>query len=448
MAYTYEPPNGFPMWEDVGNDPSIILSASLTSASNLGGGVIAGAGAGSVTYNDNGILLNATTGLNYAAHASLTAAVKAKLTLGFTMTIWIESGFMEKSYVPGGSGEYPLCVGGTTWALWKQSGGSGGMRIRMGASQSTDGSYTTSVGKGTHTRLDFCYSGGSLTKIYVDYLPLISYSNTIPASPFATFVGVGSTTNQNSPVAHRLKNFMLSTRPIKTCVAQKFSHIAMFGHSFAYYADYPTSAAYAVSGDANAGDGSGAATGVTPLEGGCAPTIHRALTSRGIDLAEGKIRNYGVAGSPVTNIGTQITTATANGKKLKVALIQSGINEVTSSANSFATDYPTWQATWQTQIDALVAAGCTHILIGNVTSPLNDGVHTAAIYQTRTNDANTIIDALIAANPTTCYKVDLFNTLGGHSFSTTDFGSASLHPSAYGHNKMGLAFGSKLISLL
>lgn len=449
MAYTYQPPNGFPMWEDVGNDPSIVLSAALTSSSNLGGGTIAGSGSGSVTYTDNGILLGTTAAINWANHASMTAAMKTKLLGGFTLTCWIESGFLPKAYTGGGSGEHVLCCnGGTIWALWKGSAANY-IAGRQGASTSANGTFISAAGKGTHTRLDMSYSGDGYTTYYVDYMPVITWQKTAPSTPFANHVGIGRDATSFAPISHRVKNFMLTSRPITMAVNPTFGHIAMFGHSFAYYGDYPTNAAYyTVSGDANSGDGSGNDTGTTAMEGGCSPTIHRMLTSRGIAIPEGKIRNYAVAGTTVSQIETQITTATANGKNLKIALIQSGINEVTNSANSFAADYPTWTTTWQTQIDALVAAGCTHILIGNVTSPLNDGVHTANIYRTRTEDANTLIDTVISSNSSTCYKVDLFNTLGGHSYNPNDLGASSLHPSAYGHNKIGRAFANKLLELL
>jgi len=440
MSYTYAPANGFPQWEDCGNDPSIIAYASCTSASNLGGATLAGAGAGSVTYSDNGIQLSATASLNFVN--ALTAAQKAALVKGFTLTCWVESAWIADSYTGTAAGEHLMGMSGAASYFTGLKGNGGAyLQGRSGANLSNTGTQITQVkniGKGSHTRVDMVYYGGGKTKFYEDYLPATELSFGPPdTSPAANFIGLGGSTVGVAPVAHRIKNFMICNRPVTLAVFPKFSHLAMLGHSFA------DRGGYLASGNLIVGD---TAQGVG--EAGSLSAIHRALHQHGIDIPVGKIRNYGTSGSVVSGLATQITSATANGQRLKVAFIQSGTNEVISSTNSFATDYATWTTTWQTQIDSFVTNGGDIILIGNVVSPINDPVYSATIYQTRCNDANALIDTVIAANPTTCYKVDLFNLFNGHNISSADFLTTNLHPSQQGHNKIGIAFANKLLSLL
>jgi len=440
MTYAFAPPNGFPQWEDCGNDPSIIAYAACTSVNNLGGAALSGAGAGSVTYSDNGIQLSATASLNFVN--VLTAAQKAALVKGFTLTCWVESAWIADSYAGTSSGEHLMGMQGAG-SYFTGVKGSGGYYLqgRSGSNISNTSTQITQVkniGKGTHTRIDMVYYGGGKTRFYVDHLPATELSFGPPdTAPAANFIGLGGSTAGVAPINHRIKNFMICNRPVTLAVSQKFSHIAIFGHSFV------DRGGYLASGDLIVGD---TAQGVG--EPGCLATIHRKLVQKGLEIPVGKIRSYGVSGSVVSGIATQITSATANGQRLKVALVESGANEVTASVNSFATDYPTWVATWQTQINSLVAAGADYILIGNVVSTVNASAFSAAAYQTRCNDANALIDSVIAANPTTCHKVDLFNLFGGHSVNSSDFLTDNIHPSQQGHNKIGKAFADKLISLL
>lgn len=439
MSYTYPKPSGFLEWGE--NDGSVIASAACTSANDLGGASLSGAGAGSVNYNENGIQLSATASLNFVN--VLTAAQKAALYKGFTLTCWVETGWIIDSYTGGASGEHLMGMNGAAsyFTCVKGSGGAY-MLGRSGGNLSNTGTQITqlkSTGKGTHSRVDMVYFGGGKTVYYVDGIPATELSFGPPdTSPASTFIGLGGSTTGVAPISYRIKNFMIRNRPSFPVVFPQFRHIAMFGHSFADRGGYLSSGDLII-GDTAQGLGDGA----------CLSTIHRALVQRGIAIPEGKIRNYGVSGSVVSGLSTQITSAIANGKRLKVAMIQSGTNEVTSSTNSFAADYPTWTTTWQTQIDSLVAAGADIILVGNVITPnVPGGGFEAAIYQTRCNDANTLIDAVLAANPTTCHKVELFNLFGGHTVDTNDFLASNVHPSRQGHNKIGTAFVNKLLTRL
>lgn len=445
MAFTYPKPSGFPLWEERGNDPSIILSAALTSSSTLGGGVPTGAGAGSITYNQNGVLLSATASINFVS--LLSAAQLTSLLSGFTMTCWIESGWIDSGYVGTVAGEHLMGANGGGSNYWTAVKGNGGtvMQGRSGGTLSnnaTDTTVTSATNKASSVRVDMVYYGGGNTLYYIDFLPSTILNKGPPTTtPFASFLGVGGSTTGVAPVAHRIMNFMLRSIPSVPAIFQKVSHIAMFGHSFAARGDYGASGSAYIVGDV-------VGTGAT--EDRCLGTIHRQLVSHGIQIPTGKIRNYGVSGTTVSQLSTQITSAIASGQNLKVALIQSGVNEVTSSTNSFATDYPTWTTTWQTQINSLIAAGANLILIGNVVSPVNDVVDgfNVTIYKTRTNDANALIDTVIASNPTTCVKVDLFNTFGGHNINSADFLSNNIHPSDQGHYKIGLAFANALLAHL
>lgn len=440
MAYSFQPANGFPQWEDAGNDPSIIAYAACTSASSLGGASLSGAGAGSVTYSDAGILLSATASLNFVN--VLSAAQKAALIKGFTLTCWVESGWIVDTYSGTAAGEHLMGMNGAA-SYFTGLKGNGGttLRGRSGANLSSTATQVTlvkNVNRGAHTRIDMVYYGGGKTRFYVDYLPATELSFGPPdTSPASTFIGLGGSTAGVAPIAHRIKNFMICSRPAVAAINPKFSHLAMFGHSFA------DRGGYAASGDLLVGD---TAQGVG--EPGSLATIHRTMIQHGIEIPVGKIRNYGVSGSVVSGIAAQVTSARANGQALKVALIQSGANEVINSTNSFATDYPTWTTTWQTQIDALVAGGVDLILIGNIISVSNASAYSAEIYKTRCDDANNLIDSVVSTNSSTCVKVNLFNAFGEHNINTSDFLSNNIHPSTQGYNKIGRVFADVLLANL
>jgi len=77
------------------DDDSIILEEPLTS--DAGVFTANGAGAGSIDYNSNGVLLNATAGLSYA----LSTEQKNALALGGTVSCEVERDFITTSYTGG-----------------------------------------------------------------------------------------------------------------------------------------------------------------------------------------------------------------------------------------------------------------------------------------------------------------------------------------------------------
>lgn len=438
------------------SDSTIILSTPLTSAASLPSGSVVTDTNSRITYTDAGVMM--TTVANLAADitsgggagpyskinfsGALTDAQRARMQGGFTATCWVEKGWFSESVAANGTeSEYLLAAPG--WGLLKAAGGYN-HKILMG---STSGAFnSTIIGKSDYVRVDFSYTGGNETIVYLDYLPFAKLEGTKQASTiFDTFFGLGYNTASGCPVpGYRIKNFMVRDTPVVLDVRNKFSSIYMMGHSWGVGSDH-ANAASAITGD----------KGGAYLDGRASPKICRILGEHGVGIPEGKIRNTSVSSVKVagTNgLSAQVTTATTSGKKLKVALLQFGTNEVISGTGTLASEYATLQTDYQTGITALIAAGADVILCGNTVSTALSSLYGTGsanwlAYKQRCEDMNTIHAAIVAAN-SKCSLVDLFTAFGGHNLSTTYITSGDYHPTVLGYQLVGTTFANELIRRL
>jgi lysophospholipase L1-like esterase len=434
MSYTYPKPAGFLEWGE--DDGSILVSAALTSASAIGGATVTG----TATFNANGVLCGSAGAISW--HSALTAAQRTKMQAGFTITCWVEKGYFSNTFIPAAE-EWAIGLLGNSWNSWgayKQTGAA-----RLGVVGLGDGHLvrTDSIDKDDYVRLDMSFNGGGQTIFYVDKFPVGILNAGLPDTSIAyQHIGIGINDSNSGPQTFRIKNFMIRSRPVILPVAEKFRSVYAFGHSFFYLGDYAVDGD--IPGDVNL---------TAPDDNYACAQIHRTLHSHGIGLPETKVRNTAIGGTFVSDFAAQITTAKTGNKKLKVALVQFGTNEVINITDpSLIVDYPNLSTDYQAAITSLVAAGCDLIFLGNTISTANDTTWgTASVnwtaYQQRTADMNAIHAAMVAAN-SQCRLVDLFTLFGGDHVDPNDFGLGGLHPSALGHTKIGRAFGKAMIAEL
>lgn len=433
---------GYPEWGDT-TDTSIVLQNTLESQSVIQAAGMVIDDPSNISYNSNGMLLADTAGVNF--YPALTAAQKTALQHNFTITVWIESGILD-TLAPAlqyliaaydGSSYFALAQDINTARFTFRTASGGNNSFTPSASRAVSGSG----GKGPFVRVDWEKRGSDLI-LHFDKFPVMRWAN---GGVFANYAGitefslgaiVSGTGSQNR---YRYKNLMVSTRPIMLPVRESSRHMLMMGHSFAENGDY---------GSVNqSGTGRDKASGNYDLR--TLPTIHRLMRKAGRAVPAPYIRNVAVGGTYVAtganNMANQITAAAAMSSVFDIVFVQFGLNECTSSGTeSFATTYPTWQADFQTQIDALKARGARKILIANVTSPAVDATYGTsspnwATYRQRVDDANVIIAALVAANPE-CRLVDLFTASGGHNPDPALFNGSDRHRSNLGYRLDGELF--------
>ena len=432
------------MFPEIGSTASdVLISAKLTSANDLDGGVFIGAT--DKTYTKNGVLLqDASDGINW--EASVTAAQKAELVKAGTMTLEVESALVTDGYT--GVGEGILGGYGTSFFYIEMSNADNKPRVRVNSSFSTK-SRLKNIGKGSHIRIDMTWIGNKVT-VYFDYLPLIQFSAALASDQFDNFLGVGTSHVGKAPLNHRVRNFQLSTKPIILPTKYGLENICMFGHSYADNGDYSSGSFTDLNGDKGNGDTGDALT---------LPEIHRLLGERNLGVGNGQIRNYGVGGEKVVggagDLGAQIASAIAVEGLIKVAMLQFGTNEVIQSANDWETDYGAsggeydFETDYQTEITSLINNGAEIILLANVVSVVNDSTYNSQTYKDRVDACNVMIDSLVAAN-SQVYLVDLFSEFGGHDITSSDFVSDDYHPisTGTGYKRIGERFFDRLMDVL
>ncbi len=416
----------FPEYGDT--DSSIILSDTLTSSSNIGGGVMFGSG---YDFNSDGVLLGASGSINISSVVS--AADKAKLVKGGCFTVWVDKGYAD--YVA--SGQYE-----SLFFCWNGANNAHLNTIKLNGDSKTGVRFGTNAnpaqkarmyqtGKDDLVRFDLSWTNTEGI-LFIDNYPVAQGAVAPLTLDVFDNIHIGGQ-NGKGPQTARMKNFMLSTKPILMPKGPKT--VVMLGHSFAANGDYPEGANSYIQGDTVQTDSSGEART-------CA-RIHRDLHSYGIGFKYGKIRNYGVGGAAVTGLASQITSAISAVTTIDIAIIQIGLNEVTAGTGDFNTDYPTWQADIQAEIDTILANGADQVYLCNVTSPVHDSTYGGQAYLDRVDAANLVIDAVAAAN-TEVIKVDLFNLLNGHNALAADFATNDRHPSDQGYNKIGTLLSSRV----
>lgn len=447
------PKYGFP--EFGSGEPEILIQTKLTSAALMtaSGGVAYGAGAGSIDYNETGVLLNATAGLKWTG---LSAAQKAQLATGGTLTCWIESGYIDYTRVPA---THEYCIGMHNSVLNCVSRYQGQnylipfMNNTIPVAQQTP--WLTTAGKGQHTRIDLSGIGND-ARLYVDHL-LSSETQPWPklSADFNNITLGGSSSAPSGPVSHHILAMMVSTKPIVLPVQEKTRHIAWFGHSYVQQADYAPSHFYviqeALGGGAHQGDSQGV------------PAMQRELAKRGIGVGRGRIRNYGYGGKVLYDatggLAWQLAAAKLHNGTFGTLVMMWGANEISNAGNNtWASQYgpggaiqADWRQVYLTQIDAAIALGASRILIFNTVSTKNNPALNSAQNLANVDACNVDIDWVISQRPTVCKKIDAFANFGGHSTPASYWGGTTgvdaAHPSLTMNGNMGIWAANALLAM-
>ncbi len=481
---------GFIDWDS--GHSSIIMSASLADASNLGGMSIVGTDAGTEVYEQGGIKISSSLGLNFTP----TTAQKAQLVNGGHMSLHVEKKWLLDNWVASSGQESLMGIRSAIGLYIGIHKGNLGSLIRM---RDTKAALFSPVNARIRdaTKDDFVLVTfdwyGTTVLVRVDKLPVIKIEGAIIEDlSFATmfFGGINGTGALNNVV---IKNVHISTLPIRLHVPYGMFHIAIAGHSYSEGMDYSEDATKTlIVGERTNGD-SGDDRGLSNL--------HREFAKHGWDIPQGRIRNVGVGGtllntvltgSANSNVVNQLVDTSTNLEQLgaQVGMICNnvtagtsavvtgvGTNNVTfdtdlfplgTEAYSFTTGYEgqldvletysskldilimqmgtneaaspipaTWQADYQVHIDRATALGARIIILINANTRNTNPDFAGDTYEARIDELNVIHKAIADAN-SNVYLVDAFTLFGGHNnWIDADVNQSSpTHPSDRGYAKI------------
>ena len=451
----------FPEWGS--SDPDIVLSCDCKSLASVTAATGAEVGAGSHTYDSGGVLLSATSGIKFTG---LTTAQKTALTKGGTLTCWVEKGFIDGTRLPT-SNEYLIGYINSTnyYSVLRQSGQYYLVPFLSNTVPSSGQQALANVtGKDDYVRIDLTSHGptGKPT-IYVDYFPF-TYHTTKPwsttSSDFTNIMLGGKPTSPTGPVSYRIKNVMVSTRPIWEPTSYSLGNIVVGGMSYMAQGDYPSTAYGCFVSEANGALYLG-------YDSVMIPTLHRELHKRGIGISGGRIRNHSYGGTVVRSatggMAWQINTYKAHTTQFDTAILMWGANEIVESANTWASDFgpsgsiEDWETNFKALIDTMIAARCKRFLLIN--QPYLSENHPTAsgqAYRDRVDGLNVMIQSVVDYINTTAasgYLVDLWTAMGGVNSSNHTLwggiaGTDQAHPTISTQNMIGKLVANKLISVL
>lgn len=453
MSLRVAPSFGFPQRDD----PETVLFCdckSLAAVTAAGG---AQQGAGAFNYNDSGVLLSATSGI---AFSGLTTAQKAALANGGTLTCWVESGWIDRGRIPA-SHEYLIGAnaGGATYYSVARPLGQPFLSCFLN-NTTPAGAYRIEERtdtRGDYVRIDFTSNGPTgLPTVFVDYVPVTAHSTQKwPVDPavFANIVLGGRTGTPTGPVGFRVKDVMVSTKPIVIPAHYALRRVCVFGHSYMSLGDYSIAGLFL---------GTSVSTSIVSGSAALTPALHGKLFENNIGLGFNRIHNHAYGGQQLNSahgFADQMATARATYGAIGTAIVMFGANEAGSTANPWISEYGPggtsydWQAAFQTHITNLISYGADKILLLN--QPYFSSSHatySALLYRDRVDGLNTMIANLVAANPT-CHLVDVWGLFGGAaSYAPSNWGgfdgTDQSHPSLAMSRLIGRLCGQKLYTLL
>lgn len=458
------PSTAFPEW-GASDDPSIILTCDLTSLSAVtaaGGSEI---GAGSKTYSENGVLLSTTSGLKFTG---LTTAQKTALTRGGTLTCWVEKGYIDGLRLTT-SHEYLLGMYGVTPNKYNSvdrysASYASELFLNSLLGSTGDRALASIIGKNDYVRVDFSRGPKGRPTLYLDNFPHTQHStgkwpDTI--DDYENIIIGGKVSTPTCTGLHKIKNMMVSTRPIHVPMHYSLSSIFISGHSYAAQGDYMTNFGVhrALSGSGSRDDG---------CDASMTPTLHRELYKRGLGMGGDRIWNYSYGGASVRSatggLAYQIAAYKAAHSRFSKVFLFWGANEIVASANSWLSDFgpsgsiEDWETNFKTQVDVMIAAGAdTFYLLNQPYLSTNHPSATGQIYRDRVDGLNTMLQSVVNyindSTTATGYVVDVWTALGGISSSSTSnwggfSGTDQAHPNLATSNIFGQLAANKLIGTI
>ena len=304
---------------------------------------------------------------------------------------------------------------------------------------------TSELQKPAKVRIDISWIADQV-QIYIDHHLMQEWawvSGTKLTTQFVNFFLGGRGTFGDPPRSSRIKNLMISTRPIMLPVHHKLTQCVTLGHSFVAGSTYYNSAtlSYYTSSSGGAFDIS------------MGTEIHRSFNKLGYDIgAPTGFHQYAVSGSVVADLTSgasdQIAAMQAAGiKHPDFVYILTGHNDISATVpitSTFKTNY-------QTAITELIALNPTvRILVGTLTTPANlDSKNTQTAFN-NTDQMNIWIRELQDDNPSNVRYTELAPLLGTHANPTTSLfaGADNLHPGDEGYSILGKQAGEDAIKMI
>lgn len=416
------------------DDDSIVLQCTLRDSSNINGGTEFG----TPTYDsDLGVLLGADGKIRWQNIPGY-----SDLENGGHITFWVSGDFLSIDHQPAAS-EVLFSTGGSQLSLSKTT--TAGRLLPRGGSQNC--AITPEIsqkGKGDKTRVDISYDG-SKHVVYIEYLPSVDeITKHYATNDFFTMV-LGDTITTNSPASHYISDLQISTRPIMV-PGHPSLVINTYGDSIMMQGQYPSDnlAITSIIPDGLSGANYDATS--THDDAGMVATIHRELSKLGLNV--NRINTWHEGGSGIETSSPMSTrrAISLNGSYLmpNIAIVYIGTNDVGSGQ----TIDSTWKATYQVEIDALLAVGCDKIIIVNVAPRSNAPAEDTPTDEALTLAANEQIAALAVDN-TEVTEVDIFTKLGGfNGYDPNDYQTGDYHLGTQGQQKVGKWIGDSLLSIL
>lgn len=416
-------------------DESLLYSHALTSLP--AGATVGGAGSANVNFTDKGVQLSNT---GYLRLADMGGAQSALLDNGGQISFEVESQFFNPTYQGAGNENIVLTTdnGTNNLAVMKPNGSSNVFTAYNAAGLSQKAVLSSeSAAKGTHSIIHISWTNKEVA-VYKDYVLVMK--NTWTAKPVGLFtqlyIGGRNTGAYQSIAVYRVRNFAISSRPVRLPVRKALNDVIVLGHSYSVNGDYPNADFATI----------GLSTSASFQDSGFIPQAQRYLACRGVHLGTGRMTCYGQNGALVSGMSAQLSTAIAAGHRHPdVAVLVCGINNILGLVggltSQFLTDY-------QTVINALITQNPNiSILVCNIPNPTG---YTGASWTAADVDTgNAYIKQLETLYPANCRVVDWFATMGGWAGkSTTDFLADLLHLSKSGNDKAALSLGQALYSML
>lgn len=425
---------GFPVWGS--DDEDIIVSASLTSSSDIGGGTVVGNGVGGIDYNSDGVQLNTLA----AIKISPTSAQVSALNKQFRITLWVDPYLIDfEQLVAVNETLLYTDTGVPTWLLRKMADG----YIRPRQAANLRRWLSSSVGKGSKVRIDL--SGDAQTlETYIDYALVGKDTLTSPIDFTNLYIG-GNGTGVPSTTTGRLFQFELSTRKLMLPTNPRIRHINLYTDSYGMQGNYGANYA-AIVGESVTGN-TGTRYDPTDIhrDAGMSYTIHRELAKHGVFVGSNRIQWCGAGGigAVTTNVdGDKLsdrfdatTGASVPYVNPDIAIWVLGANDLVANLDN-ATEQAAFELAYKTEIDKAIALGCNYNFIVDVCNR-TDSNYSAQI--ARGNDG---IDNIVNSYADKVWKVSVHD----ESVSNPDFMGADLiHPAIYGQWYIGNAVTKELI---
>lgn len=425
---------GYPPWNS--DDEDIILSASLTSSSDIGGGTIVGNNTSAIDFNSSGVQFNSAS----AIKISPTAAQVTKLNKQFRITLWVDKYLVDiDTLVAINETLLYTDTGIATWLLRKMT--SGGLRARQAANLANW--YSSGIGKPDVVRVDITGDAQTL-EAYVDHALVGKDTLTSPIDFTNLYIG-GNGLGVPSTTTGRIKNIEISTRRLMLPTHPKVRHINLYTDSYGMQGNYGATITAIIGKSVTGNTGTRYDPVDSHRDAGISYTIHRELAKQGIFVGGNRIRWCGAGGigAVAANVdGDRLsdrfdatTGASVPYANPDISIWILGANDVFGSLDN-ATEQAAFELAYKTELDKSIALGCDINLVVDICN------RTDSDYSAQIIRGNNGIDNVVNSYADKVWKISVHD----ESVNNPDFMSADLiHPDTYGHWYIGNECTKELI---